>query len=191
MSAPKAPPRADRSAVAGDLFSEVPLPLLDDPLEYFYVEHCRARLLCAVLRRVAAERTVPANLARRIATLLSVDVPLHHLDETTDLYPVLRRRLRPEDELSKVIDLVDEDREASDRVVGSIVAALSPKDNDVDVPIKPRDATMIASYSARLNRQLATENGILLVFARKRLGPEDLRLISRSMKSRRGLPTEL
>jgi len=71
-----------------DVGSLEPLPdvLIDDPLQYLMAEHVRQRAVCAVLRSCASQRSVARAVAGRVATILAVDVPLHHDDEESDRF---------------------------------------------------------------------------------------------------------
>ena len=181
------PPSPLRSLAISGSLDPPPAALLNDPLEYYFVEHYRQRSLCAVLRNIAAQRIVPTALARRVATILSVDVPQHQLDEEIDLFPALQRRGTPEDDLHKIIARLRKDRAQADRIRTALVSVLSIPCEDARLTINSRDATLMASYAAGQHRHLAIENGILLVIARRRLGGGDVQAMSQSMKRRRGI----
>ena len=181
------PPSPLRSLAISGSLDPPPVSLLDDPLEYFFVEHFRQRSLCVLLRDIAARGVVPVELAHRIAAILAVDMPLHHEDEECDLFPVLIRRGKPEDDLSNTIARLKDDRTRTDRVLRAVARAFLKPSEYAQLTIEPRDAVLTTSYAAELHRHLAIENGILLVIARKRLSADDILAMGQSMKRRRGL----
>lgn len=161
--------------------------LLDDPLEFLLVQQLRQRALCVCLRKIAARGSIPQSSADSIVAMMLVDLELYRADQDVDVIPHLRLRARVEDGLDDL--LADLRKQAGNlkRIRGDVVRTLTSAAGQDLVRIGPREATMITSFAAMLQRQLAAEHGILLVLARKRLSDADLLVMSRAMKRRRGL----
>src|SRR5690606_25217194 len=82
---------------------EMPRHLLTEPLEWFFAEHFRHRQLCDLIDEVAAANVFDGERITKIVEFLRSDMPLHFIDEEEDLFPLLRRRCLPEDELEVVL----------------------------------------------------------------------------------------
>lgn len=159
--------------------------LMDDPLAYLAAEHGRQRSVCALLRAFADAGAAERAPAREIIAFLERDVLLHHQDEIENLYPLLRRRALPEDDLDAFLALLDEERRQAGMVMQDVIAALSSPGPGT-IRIDHRTARSIYAYTASEQRHLALGNAIVLAIARIRLTRGDLRDLSRAMKLRRG-----
>lgn len=169
------------------LIRPLPLVLLDDPLEYISADHTRQRCIADALRRFGVKRMADRSEAETVVTFLGQDLPLHHQDEEEDLFPAVRRRALPIDDLAPILDQLCQDHSRAMPMVATIIDALS-RNLAID-PVamsKPICKTLLA-YADGERRHLAIENGVVLVIARIRLTGKDLRAISRSMKARRGV----
>lgn len=165
----------------------LPHALLDTPLEYILADHVRQRSICAALQEFADQAEAPRLEADKVCAFLGHDRLIHHADEDQDLFPILRRRMRPEDNLGPVLDRLSDDHRRSDLIAADIVAALSVTPASDPLPIRPATARAMRRYVADEQRHLAIENGVVMVIAAIRLAPRDLRAISGKMKARRGL----
>jgi hemerythrin-like domain-containing protein len=168
------------------LIEPMPFALLDDPLDYIFADHFRQRSVCVVLKRFAAERHVRREEADGIIAFFQRDLPLHHADEDHDLFPALRRRALPEDDLAAPLARLSDDHRISRPMVEGIVDALAADPAEDTVRLKRGTSEMMLAYAASEHKHLAIENGIVLAIARVRLTRADLAQISRSMKARRG-----
>lgn len=164
----------------------LPLSMLDEPLEFIFADHFRQRSICTVLRSFARSRRVPLESADKVLAFLAHDLSLHHQDEDADLFPALRKRAEPEG-LSTILARLSEDHRQCSSLVADIVAALSVKAMRGKITLSAAAAEAMFAYVAGEQRHLSVENGIVMVIARKRLAPADLRKLSRSMKTRRGV----
>ncbi|MEZ5817111.1 MAG: hemerythrin domain-containing protein [Hyphomicrobiaceae bacterium] len=164
-----------------------PDTLLDSPLDYILADHFRQRCLCARLRGMAEDGTSTSDVAKPIVSYLKKDLPRHHEDEDRDIYPVLLRRARSEDEIEGILERLALDHRQTEDQAGAIIEALTaPHDADLIV-LDPNTTNLMRAFAATEHRHLAIENGIVLVIARRRLRPQDISKISSTMKSRRGL----
>lgn len=183
-------PTYDRPGVRGYVIPALappPLSLLDQPLDYLLADHFRQRSLCAEFRRIAEERTVPRGAADAIAAFLMEDLERHHMDEEDALFPALRRRLRPEDDLGFILARLIEDHRHAESMRDGVVEALVSDPAADPVTLSQATAEVMAAFAAGEHRHLAVENGIVMVIARKRLTTDDLAGISQRMKASRGI----
>ncbi len=165
----------------------IPFSLIDAPLDYILADHFRQRSVCIALQRFAREGRVARSEADMVIAFLDHDLPLHHEDEDQDLFPAVRRRSLPEDDLGMVLARLSEDHRLSDVMVHAIIEVLAstPAANPVKLDRQARDVML--AYAASEHRHLAMENGIVMAIARIRLKPSDLKPISHAMKLRRGV----
>jgi len=170
-----------------ELVVSLPDALLDDPLAFIDADHARQRGVCRLLRRLVDERRLERGVARVIAGLLTRDLALHHRDEDEDLFPLLRKRSLPEDDLARIVAQLSEDHLALSAAAGFVAAALSVPGVQPYVVLGRRSAGVASEYVAIGERHLAIENAIVMVIARKRLKAADLKAMSQSMKTRRGV----
>lgn len=189
MAASKRPPPAQLATASGreaPLVEAMPLALLDEPLEYIFADHFRQRAICAALRRFAAERRASRAEADQAVAFLTQDLFLHRQDEDDDLFPAVRRRALPEDDLGAVLARLDDDHRRAESTVAAIVKALAGRPADDPVRITAGTAELLNAYAAAESRHLAIENGVILAIARLRLNRRDVAAIGRKMKQRRG-----
>ncbi len=169
------------------VIESIPDALLDEPLEYMFADHFRERLVLATLQHFAGEASASRADADTIAKFLTSDLVLHHADEEEDLFPFMRLRALPEDELGPLLARLGQDHHRSTTMVENIADALMLHPAENAVYLGTSICRLIQSYTAGENRHLAVENGVLLAIARIRLTPADLKAISRGMKARRGV----
>lgn len=170
------------------IFPEPPeVALLDQPLEYLLAAHFNQRAICNALRRFVETKQASREDADRVAAFLASDLSLHHLDEDKDLFPALRKRLLPEDELGPVLARLGEDHRRSETMAAEIVALLTAVPATERVAIQKPALDMIQAFVAAEHRHLAMENAIVLTIASVRLPRSGLKAISRGMKERRGI----
>lgn len=94
---------------------------------------------------------------------------IHHADEDEDLFPAVRRKSLPEDNLGPVLARLADDHRRSDVIVEDIVAALAMHPERDTVRIGPGAGELMQVYAADEQRHLAIENGVVLVIASIRL----------------------
>ncbi len=165
----------------------IPDTLLGEPLEYMFADHFRQRVVLATLQHFAEEASASRADADTIATFLTRDLVLHHADEEEDLFPLVRLRALPEDELGTLLARLGEDHHRSKAMIEDITGALMKHPAEKAVYLRTRICRLIQAYVASENRHLAVENSVLLAIARIRLTPKDQKAISRGMKVRRGV----
>ena len=161
--------------------------LLDDPLAFIDADHARQRAVCRVLHQLADAETIERDIAHAVAAAMTKGLELHHRDEDADLFPLLLKRAMPEDGLAPILVQLGEDHVAVAATAKKLAATLSTSAVASRLEIDRRTAHLARRFATRELRHLAIETAIVMVIARKRLRAADLQLISRSMKTRRGL----
>lgn len=178
-------PPGSTADTGAPVIEPLPVSLLDDPLEYVLADHDRQRRVTAALSRFADEGAASRAEADMIATYLHYDLQLHHADEDEDLFPAVRQRAAPADELGDVLSRLTRDHQLTAQAVAELLGILGAGGDPVTFSSEARDA--MRTYARREHRHLAIENGIVMVIARRRLTAHDLRRISQGMKARRGV----
>jgi hypothetical protein len=186
MTAHEARQRASASEIAVAALSPLRVALLEDPLDYLLADHLRMRSLCAALKIFAEAGWAARGQADAVIGFMARDLPLHHRDEDEDLFPRLRRRALPEDDLGAELSRLGDDHRRAEQMVPDIVGALAghpdEQSQSLDAPVRD----LMRAYAASEHRHLAVENAVVLTIARIRLTRGDLKAMSCSMKSRRG-----
>jgi len=181
------PSKAARPPRPPLVIDAIPFALLDEPLEYIFADHARQRAVCAALQDFAETGFASRSEADIVTAFLTHDRPIHHADEEEDLFPLLRRRSVPDDNLGAALARLGEDHRRGDAIVDDIVAALSERPGRQRVTVSDAVGELMQVYAADEHRHLAIENGVVLAIAKIRLTRRDLRIMSRGMKARRGV----
>lgn len=176
------PPRSVR-------LDRIPDNLLRDPLEFLKADHLRMRRVCDRLEEFALEpeQETAHDVTEALANYLS-DGFLHHIDdEELDLFPRLRVRCKPQDEIDNFLDGLCCDHNAYTSLANGIVQGLRQlptAHNQADIE---NLNSLITCFSTTERRHLMLEDNIVLPLAKIRLLPEDLEQIGRSMAARRNV----
>ena len=169
------------------IIEPMPDDLIHEPLEWLFAEHYRHRQLWGVIERIAASTVLLREEVAEVLNFLRLDLPLHMIDEEEDLFPLLRRRCEPADEVEKVLGVLSlehsADIDAAERVGGHLERALA---TGVAPGLDPAARKALTDFVMQEKRHIALENGVVLPIARLRLEPADLRTLSRRLAARRG-----
>lgn len=163
------------------------------PLEFFFAEHDRHRIVSAVLERIADD--LKASDVRQNAAYVLVhleeDLPLHMMDEEHDLFPMLRERCLADDNIDEILSILHEEHEEDEILCASLLPQLvilvdggMPENVDYF-------CTLARGFARSQRRHLGWENGTVLPLAEKRLTDEDQAALGRSMAKRRGVTFSL
>ncbi len=98
--------------------------LLSAPLDFFFAEHFRQRQLYALLDQLAAAETLDPTLVEPVLDYLRHDMPLHVRDEEEGLFPLMRRRCRPEDEIESVLTKLSTEHAAHRSLARRVIRGL-------------------------------------------------------------------
>lgn len=170
----------DRALAAPDL------RLLKRPLEFILAEHHRQRGLCNLLDRLAEAPAPAPAAAARAAAYIEHDMLTHVIDEEEDLFPLIRRRARPDDDVERVLGLLAREHAEDDRLADVIVAGLRRAcAAGGTLPGSLRAA--LRTFAQRQRRHLAVENAVVMPLAEARLTAGDRLGLARRMAARRGI----
>lgn len=166
----------------------IPPALMAEPLNWLFAEHYRHRHYCSLIEQIAAAAVVPHEDIQATLGFLRRDLPLHIVDEEDDLFPLLRRRCQPEDELDLALGKLSADHRDDIDAVAQLVEVLEAAlRQERPVSDDPQAQQLLTAFVARERSHIALENAVVLPIARLRLTQEDLDLFSRRMAARRGL----
>ena len=161
--------------------------LLAQPLEFILADHLRQRNLCCLLDRLADEPRFDEALAAAIADYVGDEMSIHVIDEEEDLFPLLRRRALPEDDVERVLGLLSREHSESDRlaeaIVGGLREAIVSGAAELDAELKDK----LRAFARRERRHLAVENALVMPLAEVRLTVKDCEGLARRMAVRRGI----
>lgn len=161
--------------------------LFASPLDFLIADHNKQKLFFEKLDRLADAEHADSEAAAVIVDFLNHDLALHILDEEQDLFPLLRRRCPPEDEIEHVLSILDRDHEKETVAVQSLV-------HDIEACMvggtpprsKPALRSAIHRFARQQLRHIGVENSIIIPIAKARLIEDDLENLSKRMIARRG-----
>ena len=166
----------------------IPETLLQEPLTFIFADHYRQRVVCTLLEELADADRLDVAKTEEIVDYLTTDMMVHVADEEEDLFPLLRRRCAPEDEIEAVLAKLTAEhtvdgRTGRDVVDGlrGLIATRAPPRADPDIRAK------LIAFVRSQRRHLIAENNIVLPIARARLIDTDLANLSKRMAARRGI----
>lgn len=161
--------------------------MLHDPIEYLFAEHFRQRTLCTVLDQLAESASLDRPLLDAALAFLRSEFGPHVQDEEIDLFPLLRRRAEPEDEIREALQQLSEEH-ASDRVdANQIIGLLEALAQNDKTELDQQAKQLLKRFAANERQHLIVENAIVLPLARARLTEEDKQELGRRMAARRGI----
>jgi len=170
----------------GDCLSPTDPALLGNPLDFVYEDHLREREICATLDRLARAEMPDADEAAGALSYLRNELPLHMADEEEDLFPLLRLRCDPDDDIDRAIDRLTSDHLQVKGATAAVVNVLAAIESEARAMAED-ERSALAAFGADTRRHLILENAIILPFARLRLTRDDLASLQSGMMRRRGL----
>ncbi|WP_340116736.1 hemerythrin domain-containing protein [Pelagibius sp. 7325] len=160
--------------------------LLSDPLDFFFAEHFRQRKLCNLIEQVALAERLDPLLAAEVFAFLQHDTVLHVQDEEQDLFPLMRRRCPPEDEIERVLSALTAEHAGDRHLAAIVIEGLQTALRDAQaVSDLPGLREAMVDFARNERRHLALENSVVLPLARLRLTPDDLVQLSARLLQRR------
>jgi hemerythrin-like domain-containing protein len=169
----------------------IPQDLMKDPLDWFFAEHYRQRQFYRMIGEEAAANVFDGGRMNRLLDFLRHDLALHVIDEEEDLFPLLRRRALPEDEVEQVLELMSTEHRSDMTQAQILRGCLEACLLDRKAPgLEPGVRKIMQDFAAQALRHLALENAVVLPIARLRLSPEDLVAMGRRLAARRGMVLE-
>lgn len=161
--------------------------LLKTPLDYILADHHRQRELFSLCDAMAEDASFDIGLADIIATFLETEMELHVIDEEEDLFPMLRRRLLPDDDAERIMGLLSGEHAADEALASEISKALRECIRTQCATIESQLRNALLTFADRQRRHLAVENAIILPLAATRLSKRDTADLGRRMAVRRGI----
>jgi hemerythrin-like domain-containing protein len=167
--------------------TETPDELLSDPIEWFFAEHQRHRQFCDLMQRASMATTYDEDLLHWLLDFVVHELALHVLDEEEDLFPLMRMRAQPEDDLDKVLGRLQGEH-AKDLTAAAAVRHHLETCLRQQAPIGRNNARRRAleAFAIQERGHLALENAVVLPIARLRLSERDLLDLSNRLATRRG-----
>lgn len=161
--------------------------LLRAPLDFILADHLRQRRLCQVVEGIADDPSLDRRLVEKVLAFVEQDMALHVIDEEEDLFPLLRRRALPEDDLERVLGALSGEH-AADEILANVIViglrrALEREQGGLDDTL--RDACR--GFATRQRRHLAVENAVVMPLAELRLTSADQKALARRFAVRRGI----
>jgi len=161
-------------------------PTPHDLLDFILAEHLNHRRMCRALEHLAHTVEFEAAQITALLDFIRFDLTLHVIDEEEDIFPLLRSRCEPEDEVDDVLGRLTvehaTDKELSGRARDVLNACLILRK-------PPRSiiggAEALLAFAQHELRHLTLENAVIVPLARRRLSQEDLRLLSERLLARR------
>lgn len=178
-------------AAANDepLIEPMPKEMVREPLEWLFAEHFRHRQWCKLIDALARSGSYDETGLEAAIAFLRHDLPLHILDEEEDLFPLLRRRARPEDDIERILGILSSDHRIDEDRVRHLLRGLTTAYEARNAPgLNPDLRALMLEFAGMERRHVALENAIVLPLARLRLTAEDLMALSGRLAARRGLP---
>lgn len=139
-----------------------------------------------MLDRIAAAESPDQGAAAHAAGFLADELPLHFADEEEDLFPLLRHRCEPEDDIERVLARLSADHRHADLETPELVRLLR-RVAVGEAALTAEDRALLTRYASHSRRHLVLENAIILPLARVRLARRDLDRMRLAMLHRRGL----
>lgn len=159
-----------------------------NPLDVIASAHQLQEQLCDALERIADG--LPDEADRRLcaqsAATLSDDIPLHHRDEEEGLFPLLRQRALPEDQIGETLDRLASEHAADTDFATEIAEALEGLARGEKHSNPDMVGYMLRGFFERYRRHVRWENALIMPVARARLGSDDLEALSQIMARNRG-----
>lgn len=166
----------------------IPIELLCEPLVWFFAEHYRHRDVCKRLLSMSESVEFDAETYNAVRSFLENDLPVHIIDEEDDLFPLLRRRCEPDDQIEKVLGMLSGEH-ANDMHDATAVCALVDKAiaEKRGLAVFSETPDIVPPFCQSQQRHIAVENAVVLPIARLRLTEDDLKSLGRRLAARRGL----
>jgi len=168
--------------------AEKPDHLLADPIAWFFAEHQRHRQFCDLMQLASMATTFDAEVLTWLLDFVVDDLALHVLDEEQDLFPLLRARAEPEDDIERLVGRLAGEH-AKDLTRAAAVRQHLQTCLRQRAPIGRNNVRRRAleAFAIQERGHLALENAVVLPIARRRLSEPDLAGLSQRLAARRGM----
>lgn len=167
--------------------SDKPSPLARNPLDMIASAHALQVQMCDAMERIAdgLPDEVDRRLCAQVASCLQFDLPLHHHDEEEALFPLLKKRAKPEDGLDQILERLAAEHSSDNDFASEIAEALETLGQG-GRPANPEMlGYMLRGFFERYRRHVHWENQLVMPLARLRLTREDLDQLQSQMNENR------
>lgn len=164
-----------------------PPGLLKEPLEFLFAEHFRHRQMCKILEYLAGAPVFDPTMIIATDDFIRDDLAFHVSDEEEDLFPLLRKRCAPEDDIEDVLGRLSADH-ALDRELARAARAVfaNALETHTAASTLPGGPQALLALARQQKDHMALENAVIMPLARRRLQPADLEILSARLAARRG-----
>ena len=158
-----------------------------NPLDVIAQAHALQVQLCDALERIAdgLPDDVDRRLCAQVASSLTYDLPLHHQDEETGLFPLLRERALDEDQIHDILSRLASEHMTDTDFASELSESLEILGRGEKVRNPDMVGYMLRGFFERYRRHVHWENTLVMPVARLRLTDEDLATLARVMERNR------
>ncbi len=166
-----------------------PLPreLLRRPLDYILADHLRQRVLCVLCEELADAGQPDREVMREVRDYLERDMVVHVIDEEQDLFPLIRRRAEPGDDIEPALGKLSGEHAAGEDLAHTITSGLATAIERRPTRLGGTLCKALRTFAHNERHHLALENATVMPLARLRLTPRDLEDLAARMAARRGI----
>jgi hemerythrin-like domain-containing protein len=161
--------------------------LARDPLDVIAHAHAIQVQICDAMERIADG--LPDDIDRRlcasVASCLQFDLPLHHHDEETALFPLLRQRAHPDDGIEEILDRLESEHSSDTDFAAEIAESLEQLGQGQRAANPDMLGYMLRGFFERYRRHVHWENTLVMPIARLRLTGDDLAQLAAAMETNR------
>ena len=161
--------------------------LLRHPLDYILADHLRQRVLCVLCDSIAIDASLDVEAVSEVVDYLSNDMVVHVIDEEQDLFPLLRRRADPEDDIESVLGRLSGEHAHDETLAREIITGLRDALASPGDTLSARLILSLKQFAHGQRQHLALENATVMPLAKVRLTGKDLKELSGRMAARRGV----
>jgi hemerythrin-like domain-containing protein len=158
-----------------------------NPLDMIAHAHAVQVQMCDAMERIAdgLPDDVDRRLCAQVASCLQFDLPLHHHDEETGLFPILRLRALTEDGLDQILDRLAAEHSSDTDFASEIAESLELLGQGRRSTNPDMLGYMLRGFFERYRRHVHWENTLVMPLARNRLNAADLEALAARMESNR------
>lgn len=158
-----------------------------NPLDMIAHAHAVQVQMCDAMERIAdgLPDDVDRRLCAQVASCLQFDLPLHHHDEETALFPLLRERAASEDGLIEILDRLASEHSSDTDFASEIAESLELLGQGSRAANPDMLGYMLRGFFERYRRHVHWENTLVMPVARLRLTEADLETLSAQMDTNR------
>jgi hemerythrin-like domain-containing protein len=158
-----------------------------NPLDIIAYAHAHQMEMCDAMERIAdgLPDEVDRRLCAQVAACLVFDLPLHHHDEESALFPLLRQRALPDDGIDHILERLAFEHHSDNDFASEIAEMLEVLGQGGKARNPDMLGYMLRGFFERYRRHVHWENALVMPLARLRLTGADLQQLAAMMESNR------